>query len=116
MAKKQTAAKAAPKAEVAPVVEAANEMTQVVIEKPKVEAKPKKNHWEVKDRIYNLKGGKKPLSRSVKASNISWFEIVEDGLKISSIILFILDFVSFADKIVILSTKFLNSLTFPGQL
>jgi hypothetical protein len=74
MAKKQTAAKAATKAEVAPVVEAANEMTQVVIEKPKVEAKPKKNHWEVKDRIYNLKGGKKPLSRSLRSSGIYWFD------------------------------------------
>tara|TARA_Y100001937_G_scaffold30334_1_gene43674 strand:- start:125 stop:976 length:852 start_codon:yes stop_codon:yes gene_type:complete len=74
MAKKQTAAKAATKAEVAPVVEATNEMTQVVIEKPKAEVKPNKNQWEVKDRIYNLKGGKKPVSRSIRSSGIYWFD------------------------------------------
>ena len=74
MAKKQTAAKAATKAEVAPVVEATNEMTQVVIEKPKAEVKPNKNQWEVKDRVYNLKGGKKPVSRSIRSSGIYWFD------------------------------------------
>jgi len=30
--------------------------------------------WEVKDRIYRLKGNKKPLSRSIKSANIHWFD------------------------------------------
>ena len=30
--------------------------------------------WEIKNRIYRLKGNKKPLSRSIKGSNISWFD------------------------------------------
>jgi hypothetical protein len=51
MAKKETATK-----EVAPVVE-----------------QPKET-WEVKDRMYYLKGGKKPLSRSVKSANLYWFD------------------------------------------
>ena len=30
--------------------------------------------WEIKDRIYKLKGGKKPLSRSIRSANIYWFD------------------------------------------
>jgi hypothetical protein len=30
--------------------------------------------WELKDRIYRLKGSKKPLSRSIKSANIHWFD------------------------------------------
>ena len=30
--------------------------------------------WEFKSRIYRLKGNKKPLSRSIKAANIHWFD------------------------------------------
>ena len=49
-------------------------------------------------------------------SNKSLLLIKDDeGLRVSSIILFILLLDSLADKIVILSTKFLNSLTLPGQ-
>ena len=44
------------------------------------------------------------------------FSIDDEEFKISSINLFIFSWLSLADKIVILSTKFLNSLTFPGQL
>jgi hypothetical protein len=50
--------------------------TVVVKEQPKVEA-PKekaKPKWEIKDRIYYLKDKYKPLSRSIKASNIFWFD------------------------------------------
>ena len=36
--------------------------------------KPKKDTWEIKDRLYYLKGDKKPLSRSIKAANIYWFD------------------------------------------
>ena len=30
--------------------------------------------WEIKDRIYRLKGNKKPLSRSIRSANIYWFD------------------------------------------
>ena len=55
----------------------------VVVEAPKPEPKPqpvvkkeepKKNTWEIKDRIYYLKGNKKPLSRMLKSANIYWFD------------------------------------------
>ena len=52
----------------------------IVVEAPKPEPKqiakelPKKDTWEIKDRIYNLTGGKRPLSRSIKATNIYWFD------------------------------------------
>jgi hypothetical protein len=46
-----------------------------VVETPVVETpKPKKNTWEVKDRIYNLKGYKRPLSYMLKSSNVYWFD------------------------------------------
>ena len=71
MAKKQAAAKAAPKVEVAqPEIKATNKMVEVVIEKPQT----KKPEWEVKDRIYYLKGRKKPLSKIIKSSNIYYFD------------------------------------------
>jgi len=43
------------------------------VEAPKVKAKPK-NTWEIKDRMYYLKGNKKPLSRSIRSANIHWFD------------------------------------------
>ena len=55
------------------------EVTQVV-EQPKVEVpvmetpKPKRNKWEIKDRVYILKGDKKPLSKMIKSANIYWFD------------------------------------------
>ena len=83
MAKKQTK-----KAEVAPEVKATNEMKPITIEETVVEEtpvvkKPKRvekkyktleDGWEIKDRIYRLKGGKKPLSRSIRSANIHWFD------------------------------------------
>jgi len=58
-----------------------------VVEQPKVETpvmeipEPKtrkrlkpSNEWEIKDRMYLLKGGKKPLSRSIKAADIFYFD------------------------------------------
>ena len=46
-----------------------------VVETPVVETpKPKKDTWEVKDRMYYLKGNKKPLSRSIKSANLYWFD------------------------------------------
>ena len=63
------------------------EETEMVVEQPMVETiivdKPKRiekknltleDGWEVKDRIYKLKGNKKPLSRSIKSANIHWFD------------------------------------------
>ena len=47
----------------------------VMVEEPKVRERVKpKNEWEIKDRIYHLKGDRKPLSRSIKASSIYWFD------------------------------------------
>ena len=54
--------------------------TPKVVEQPKVEIpvmekpSPKTNTWEVKDRIYRLKGSKKPISRSIRSANIHWFD------------------------------------------
>ena len=47
-----------------------------VVKAPKIEAKPepKKPKWEVKDRIYRLRGNKKPLSRMIKSANVYWFD------------------------------------------
>ena len=46
-----------------------------VVETPVVETpKPKKPEWEIKDRVYYLKGNQKPLSRSIKSSNVYWFD------------------------------------------
>ena len=46
-----------------------------VVETPKIKkVKPAKSEWEIKNRIYYLKGKNKPLSRSIKSSNIYWFD------------------------------------------
>jgi len=71
------------------------ETTPPVVEQPKVEdvvstttsvveqSKPKRvekkktilnDGWELKNRIYRLKGNKKPLSRSIRSANIHWFD------------------------------------------
>ena len=46
---------------------------QPKVEAPKIKAKPK-NTWEIKDRVYYLTSKQKPLSRSIKSSNIFWFD------------------------------------------
>ena len=76
MAKKQT--KVSPQADpgdehIEKVVTEFIEDTVVV--EPKVrERKKPANEWEIKDRVYYLKGGKKPLSRTVKAAGIFYFD------------------------------------------
>ena len=66
MAKKQETKKE--KVEV-PVVETP------VVETPKPKkVEPKKPSWEVKDRVYYLKGNKKPLSYMLKSSNLYYFD------------------------------------------
>jgi len=49
--------------------------TPQVVEEPKVRERAKpKNEWEIKDRIYYLKGNKKPLSRMIKSTGIYYFD------------------------------------------
>ena len=66
-----------------PIVEETVVMEKPVVEPPKVEVKPKRKDpvykkaedgWEIKDRIYRLKGKKKPLSRMVKSADIYFFD------------------------------------------
>ena len=56
-----------------PIIEETVVVEQPKVEAPKIKAKPK-NTWEIKDRIYYLKGNKKPLSYSIRASNLFWFD------------------------------------------
>jgi len=72
MAKKQTK-----KAEVAPEVQATNEMVEVVIEnstRKEPTSKKTKDSWEIKDRVYYIKGSKKPLSQMIRSANIYFFD------------------------------------------
>ena len=74
MAKKQT--------KVSPQADPGDEhIENVVVETPQVVEKPKarerlkpSNEWEIKDRIYYLKSGKKPVSYSMRSSNIYYFD------------------------------------------
>ena len=51
------------------------EMVAPVMETPKPKkVEPKKPTWEIKDRVYNLTGSKKPLSYMLKSSNVYWFD------------------------------------------
>ena len=51
------------------------QLKELVVEQPKVRERVKpKNEWEIKDRLYILRGGKKPLSRSIKSANIYYFD------------------------------------------
>ena len=52
-------------------MEAINDFIEVDI--PRERLKPS-NEWEIKDRMYILKDGKKPLSRSIKAADIFYFD------------------------------------------
>jgi hypothetical protein len=48
---------------------------ETVTQEPEVRERIKpSNEWEIKDRLYLLKGGKKPLSRSIKAANVYYFD------------------------------------------
>jgi len=49
-------------------------MEEPKVKTPKIEVEPKKPKWEIKDRLYYLKGKKKPLSYSIKASSLFWFD------------------------------------------
>ena len=60
--------------------ETKKEVEVPVVETPVVEApkpkkvEPKKPEWEIKDRMYYLKGDKKPLSKMIKSANIFYFD------------------------------------------
>ena len=56
-----------------PVVEETVVVEQPKVEAPKIKAKPK-NTWEIKDRMYYLKDNKKPISYTIRASNLFWFD------------------------------------------
>jgi len=78
MAKKQT--------KVSPQADPGDEHVEQAIETTMVEKQPKRvepkgktldDGWEIKNRIYNLTGDKKPLSRSIRASQLYWFDEVK---------------------------------------
>ena len=72
MAKKQETKKVEVKE---PQVKEEITVAETHVEEPEVrERKKPSNEWEIKDRVYYLKGDKKPLSRSIKAANIYWFD------------------------------------------
>ena len=49
--------------------------TAPVVKQPKARERIKpKDEWEIKDRLYMLKGGKRPLSRSIKSADIFYFD------------------------------------------
>ena len=50
------------------VMEAVNDFIEVEI------PKTKKDTWEIKDRVYYLRGNKKPLSYMLKGSSIYYFD------------------------------------------
>ena len=72
------------KVEVEPQIETMEEVVteffeETVVAEPKKKKvmeipKPKKNTWEIKDRVYYLKSGKNPLSYSIKSSDIFYFD------------------------------------------
>ena len=49
------------------------ETPDVATPKPK-KVEIKKTTWEIKDRSYLLKNGKRPLSKSIKAAGVYWFD------------------------------------------
>ena len=71
MAKKKS--KAAVKETV--VEQVVDQVVETVVEPPKQKVeKQVKPTWEIKDRVYFLKGNKKPLSKSIRSCNIFWFD------------------------------------------
>ena len=74
MAKKQNVEVEEPQIQEEVVVE-----TPPVVEQPKPKRKGPvyktlEDGWEIRNRIYRLKGNKKPLSRSIRSANIHWFD------------------------------------------
>ena len=67
MAKKQTTKKVEVEQ---PEIKATNKMVEVVIDEPKAPS----NNWEIKDRLYYLKGNKRPISRMIRSANVYYFD------------------------------------------
>ena len=61
-----------------PVVKETVTMEEPMVETPKakkeVKTEPKKDKWEIKDRLYILTRGRSPLSKSIRCSNIFYFD------------------------------------------
>ena len=69
-----------------PIVEETVTIEEPIIETPKVVVETKKSKrtdpvykksedgWEIRDRMYRLKGSRKPLSRSIKSADIYYFD------------------------------------------
>ena len=57
-----------------PIVEETVVIEEPKVKTPKKEVEPKKPKWEIKDRMYYLKGRDKPLSYSIRTSNLFWFD------------------------------------------
>ena len=62
-------------------MEVSNDFVEVKI--PKVAEKQKRKEpsykktndgWEIKDRVYYIKGSKKPLSQMIRSANVYWFD------------------------------------------
>ena len=71
-----------PQVEETVVVEEPKVETTKVKTKPQEEKKVKsKDNWEIKDRVYYLTGKKRPLSHSIRSSNLFWFD-EEKGLSL----------------------------------
>jgi hypothetical protein len=79
MAKKKaktTVEKVVVEQEMVEVMDRPVEVKEPVIETSKVETprQPTKPKWEIKDRIYYLKGNNKPLSRMIRSAGVYWFD------------------------------------------
>tara|TARA_B100000287_G_scaffold226828_1_gene213950 strand:- start:7057 stop:7893 length:837 start_codon:yes stop_codon:yes gene_type:complete len=57
-----------------PQVEETVVMEEPVVKPAKKEVEPKKEKWEIKDRIYYLKRNRKPLTYSIKSTGIYYFD------------------------------------------
>ena len=71
MAKKQETKKETTIEEVVQVVEQPKQ-TKVTRKEPSY--KKAEDGWEIKDRVYYIKGRKKPLSQMIRSANIYWFD------------------------------------------
>ena len=74
MARKQETKKVVP---TPPIVEETKTVEVVEVAKPKRKEpinQTTNDGWEVKDRVYYLKGRKRPLSQMIRSANIYWFD------------------------------------------
>jgi len=72
MAKKQKTKVEVEEPQIQEEVAVVEQPKKIIVETPL--PTKKKDTWEIKDRIYYLKGGKRPLSKMIKSANIFWFD------------------------------------------